>query len=130
MSIAAAIPGISLPMNGFFDTLFRQTSFSIKILGYPKNGFTLNLIQLVIITILAIAVNAIAERLTSKKVGGLFAAVIITIVGVYLIQAFVSLPFDFAIEGVRIVAAFIGAVIIAVFYTLIRAQTSSGAKKG
>ncbi|HLY30404.1 MAG TPA: hypothetical protein VKQ36_05220 [Ktedonobacterales bacterium] len=126
MALASTVPGITVPMNGFFDTIFRQTSLTIRILGYPKGGFTINLIQLLIITVLAIAVNAIAERLTTKKVGGLFTAVLITILGIYLIEAFVHLPFDFAIEGVRILAALIGAIIIAVFYTLIRAQTSGG----
>ncbi len=125
----AAIPNLQIiPTSGIMDTIFHQTSLTLKILGFPKGGFTLNLIQLIIITILAIAVNAIAERLTSKKAGGLFAAVLITILGVYLIEAFVTLPFDFAIEGVRIIAALIGAVIIAVFYVLIRGQMGSSKK--
>ncbi len=126
--VFASIFNYRFPMNSFFDTIFRQTSLTVKVIGFPKNGYTINLIQLIILLILAVAVNAITERLTSKKVGGLFLATVITIIGVYIIEAFVTLPFDFAIEGIRIIAALIGAIIIAVFYTLIRAQTSSSKK--
>ena len=123
--VLAAIPDYFLPMNSFFNALFRETSLTVKIFGYPAGGYTLNLIQLIILVILAVAVNAITERLTSRRVGGLFAATIITIIGIYIIEAFVTLPFDFAIEGIRVIAALIGAIIIAVFYTLLRARTSS-----
>jgi len=127
--VFAAVSNFNIvPSSGVFNTLFHQTSFTVKVFNVPANGYTLNLIQLIILLILAVAVNAITERLTTKKVGGLFAATIITIIGVYLINAFVTLPFDFAIEGIRIIGALIGAIIIAVFYTLIRAQTSGGKK--
>jgi hypothetical protein len=36
----------------------------------------------------------------------------------------VLLGFDFALEGVRVIAALLGAVVIAVFYNLLRAQGS------
>jgi len=123
--VFAAIPDYFFPMNSFFNTVFRQTSMTVKVFDIPSGGYTINLIQLIILLILAIAVNAITERLTSRKVGGLFLATVITIIGVYLINAFVTLPFDFAIEGIRIIGALIGAIIIAVFYTLLRARTSS-----
>jgi uncharacterized membrane protein YvlD (DUF360 family) len=54
--------------------------------------------------------------------------VVITILGSLLAAAFIRLPFDFIIEGVHIIAALIGAVIIAVFYTLIRSNMSSSSK--
>lgn len=122
----AAIPTYNFPIapGSIFDLIFHQTTLTIKVLGFPPEGYSINLIGLLILIILAIAVNAIAERLTSKKVGGLFAAVLITIIGSYLCSAYVKLPFDFAVENVRIIAAFIGATIIAVFYVLIKGQVS------
>ncbi len=125
----AAFADYFLPMNSFFNTVFRQTALTIKVFDIPKSGYTLNLIQLIILLILAVAVNAITERLTSKRVGGLFLATIITIIGVFLIEQLVTLPFDFAFEGIRIIAARLGAIIIAVFYSLIRNQTSSSSSK-
>ncbi|WIG61465.1 MAG: hypothetical protein OJF49_004213 [Ktedonobacterales bacterium] len=118
-----------IPNSGFLDQLFHQTSVTIQILGLLKPAFYINLIQLIIILIIAIAVNAIAERLTSKKVGGLLAATIITLIGSYLCTQYVKLGFDFSLEGVRIVAALLGAIVIGVFYTLIRGQVSSEKKK-
>jgi uncharacterized membrane protein YeaQ/YmgE (transglycosylase-associated protein family) len=115
-----------IPNSGFLDQLFHQTSITIQVLGLLHPPFYINLIQLIIILIIAIAVNAIAERLTSKKIGGLGAAVIVTLIGSYVATQYIKLPFDFGLEGVRIVAALIGAIIIGVFYTLIRAQFSSG----
>ncbi len=115
-----------IPNSGFLDLLFHQTWLSFQILGLFHPPFSINLIQLIIILIIAIAVSAIAERLTSKKMGGLGVAVLITLIGAYVATQFVHLPFDFGLEGVPIVAALIGAVVIGVFYTLIRAQFSSG----
>ena len=79
----AAIPSYNFPIQSgsIFDLIFHQTSLTIKVLGFPPNGYTINLIGLIILLILALAVNAIVERLTSQKVGGLFAAVMITIIG-------------------------------------------------
>lgn len=128
--VLAGIPDLHfIPNSGFLDQLFHQTSVTIQILGLFHPPFFINLIQLIIILIIAIAVNAIAERLTSKKIGGLGAAVVVTLIGSYITAQFVKLPFDFAVEGVRIIAALLGAVVIGVFYTLIRAQFSSGSKK-
>jgi len=115
-----------IPNNGVLDQIFHQTWLSISVLGFPAGGYKITLIGLLIVLVIAIAANGITERLTSRKVGGLFAAVIVTLIGSWLFSAYVNLPFDFVLEGVRIVAALLGAVVIAVFYTLLRGQ---GGKK-
>lgn len=129
--MAASIPSYNFPIakGSFFDLMFHQTYFSLQILGLLNPPFRINLIGLLIIVLIAFAANAVTERLTSNKAGGLFTAVLITLVGSYLFVAFVRFPFDFELEGVRIIAALLGAIIIAVFYTLIRRQTA-GSKKG
>jgi uncharacterized membrane protein YeaQ/YmgE (transglycosylase-associated protein family) len=111
-----------IPNSGILDLIFHQTWLAFALLGWPSGGIKINLIQLIIVIILAIAVNGIAERLTSRKVGGMLTAVIITVIGSFLVATYVLLPFDFALEGVRIIAALLGAVVIAVFYNLIRGQ--------
>ena len=103
--------------GGFFDTLFHKTSLSLTIFGQPKPPFSINLIQFIIVFLLALAVNGLTERLTGRKVG-MWTAVLVTLIGSWLFSTYVNLPFDFAIESVRIIAAFLGALIIAVFYTL------------
>lgn len=110
-----------IPSTGVLDTIFHKTVFTIQIAGFPKTPYRLTLIGLIIIMIIAIAANGITERLTSKKVG-LMTAVLITILGSALFAAYVNLPFDFSLEGVRIVAALLGAIVIAVFYTLLRGK--------
>lgn len=121
--ILAAIPSINLiPNSGPIDQIFHQTWLEVSVLGAPAGGYRITLIGLLIIVVIALAANAITERLTSSKAGGLLVATIITIIGSILAATYVKLPFDFAIEGVRIIAALLGAVIIAVFYTLIRSQ--------
>lgn len=115
-----------IPNSGILDTIFHQTWLEVSIFGFPPGGYRITLIGLIIVLIIAIAANGITERLTSKKVGGLFAAVIVTLIGSWLFSAYVKLPFDFSLEGVRIIAALLGAVVIAVFYTLLRGQ---GGKK-
>jgi uncharacterized membrane protein YeaQ/YmgE (transglycosylase-associated protein family) len=79
---------------------------------------------LIILVIIALGANAITERLTGRKAGGLLLATLITVLGAALVQAYVLLGFDFALEGVRVIAALLGAVVIAVFYNLLRAQGS------
>jgi uncharacterized membrane protein YeaQ/YmgE (transglycosylase-associated protein family) len=130
IALAAAIPSYNFPIpkGSFFDLLFHQTSLSLQVLGLLHPPFSINLIGLIIIVLIAFAANAVTERLTSSKAGGLFTAVLITLIGSYLFAAFVRLPFDFILEGVPIIAALLGAIIIAVFYSLIRKQSSS--KKG
>ena len=39
-----------------------------------------------------------------------------------LVQAYLTLPFDFALEGVCIIAALVCAVVIAIFYVLLLGQ--------
>jgi hypothetical protein len=108
-----------IPSNGgFLDLLFHQTKLTFEIFGWPKPPFSINLIQLIIILFLAFAINGATERLTGRKVS-LALAVIITVIGSYIFATYVLLPFDFELEGVRIVAAILGALIISVFYTLI-----------
>jgi hypothetical protein len=111
--------------GGFLDLLFHQTRLTFQIFGWPKPAFSINLIQLIIILFLAFAINGATERLTGRKVS-LFAAVVITVIGSYLFATYVKLPFDFSLEGVRIVAAILGALIIAVFYTLIVGKGKGG----
>ena len=121
--VFSAIPSITfIPKSGIFDQIFHQTWIRVSVLGAPNGGYRITLIGLIIITLLALLVNAVTERLTSAKPGGLFVAIIITIIGAILAASFVNLPIDFAIEGVRIIAALLGAIVIAVFYTLIRGQ--------
>ncbi|MGO8948032.1 MAG: hypothetical protein ACLQUY_10295 [Ktedonobacterales bacterium] len=107
--------------GGFFDLLFHKTALTIEVFGQPQPPFSINLIQFLIVLFLAFAINGATERLTGRKVG-LTTAVIVTLIGSWLCSTYVNLPFDFAIEGVRIVAAILGALIIAVFYTLIVGQ--------
>ncbi|HLZ21484.1 MAG TPA: hypothetical protein VKQ30_05115 [Ktedonobacterales bacterium] len=113
-----------IPGSGILDQIFHQTWVTVSILGFPNKGYKITLIGLIIILIIALAANAITEKLTSRKVGGLFAAVIITLIGSAIFQAYVRLPFDFSLENIRIIAALFGAVVIAVFYTLIKGSVS------
>jgi hypothetical protein len=120
MVLLAAIPNLTfIPTSGPLDTIFHQSWLAFSVLGLPAGGYKLNFIDLIILLIIAIAANAITEQLAGRKAGGLLLATLITVLGTSLVQAYVSLPFDFALEGVRIVAALLGAVIIAVFYVLI-----------
>ena len=125
MVFLAAIPNLTfIPTSGPLDLLFHQTWLAFSILGVPAGGYTLNLIDLLIIVIIALAANGINEQLIGRKAGGLLLATLITVLGLALVQAYVHLPFDFAVEGVRIIAALLGAVVIAVFYALLRGQGS------
>lgn len=127
--VLAAVPSYNpIPTTGILNTIFYQTNLRVQVLGWPANGYYINLIQLIVLVVLAVVVNFVTERLTSKKPGGLVTGVILTVIGAYLLQTYATLPFDFAFEGVRIVASLLGAIIVGVFYTLIRAQFS-GSKK-
>jgi uncharacterized membrane protein YeaQ/YmgE (transglycosylase-associated protein family) len=120
MVLLAAIPNLTfIPTSGPLDTIFHQSWLAFSVLGMPAGGYKLNFIDLIILLIIALAANAITEQLAGRKAGGLLLATLITVLGTSLVQAYVSLPFDFALEGIRIVAALLGAVIIAVFYVLI-----------
>lgn len=123
--ILAATPSLDfIPHTGAWNSLFRDTWISISIFGTPSGGYKITLIGLLIIVLIALLAAAICERLTSKKPGGLAFAVVITILGSLLTAALVRLPWDFILEGVHIIAALVGAVLIAVFYTLIRASST------
>lgn len=125
MVLLAAIQNLNfIPTSGPLDQIFHQSWLAFSVLGMPAGGYKLNFIDLIILLIIALAANAITERLAGRKAGGLLLATIITVLGSALVQAYVLLPFDFALEGVRIVAALLGAVVIAVFYVLLLGQVS------
>ena len=118
-----------IPSSGILDQIFHKTNMTIQVFGWPAKGYSINLIQLIILLLLAVIVVFVAEKLTRSKVGGLFVGVIITLIGAYIIQAATDkIPDLLSIEGVHIVYALIGAIIIAVFYTLIRAQFAKPSK--
>jgi uncharacterized MnhB-related membrane protein len=123
MVLAVAIPGIH---DGILKTIFVDTWISLSLFGQPAGGFKLTLIDLIILALIALAVNAIAQWLTKQKIGNLWAGMVVTILGTFVILTFVRLPapLDFQIEDVAIIAALIGSIIIGVFYVLIRARTS------
>ena len=127
MVLAVILPGFH---EGILKTIFIDTWISISLLGQPAGGFKLTLIDLIIVALLAFAVTALTEWLTGQKLGKLFTGMVITIIGALLVVMFVRLPapLDFAIEDVPIVAALLGAIIVGVFYVLLRARTSSGGK--
>ncbi len=125
MVLLAAIPNLTfIPTSGPLDQIFHQSWLAFSVLGVPAGGYRLNFIDLLLLLIIAIAANGITERLAGRKAGGLLLATLITMLGSALVQAYVKLPFDFALEGVRIVAALLGAVVIAVFYVLLLGQVS------
>jgi uncharacterized membrane-anchored protein YitT (DUF2179 family) len=124
MVLAVILPGFH---EGILKTIFIDTGITFTILGQPAGGFHLTLLDLVIVGVLAFAVTAITEWLTGRKLGNLFAGMLVTILGALLVLMFVRLPapLDFAIEDIAVVAALIGATIVGVFYSLVRARTSS-----
>jgi hypothetical protein len=126
MVLASASSTVSvniIPTTGPLDLIFHQTWIALKILGWPPGApITLNLIQLIIFAIIALAAVAVTERLTGSKPGGMAAAVIITIFGAWLFTHFVTLPVELIVEGVPIIAALLGAIVVAVFYVLLRKQ--------
>jgi uncharacterized membrane protein YeaQ/YmgE (transglycosylase-associated protein family) len=125
MVLLAAIPNLTfIPTSGPLDVVFHQSWLAFSVLGMPAGGYKLNFIDWIILLIIAITANGITERLAGRKAGGLLLATLITVLGSALVQAYVTLPFDFALEGVRIVAALLGAVVIAVFYVLLLGQVS------
>jgi spore maturation protein SpmB len=119
-----------LPTSGILDTIFHQTWLAINILGWPGgNGYKLTLIGLILVLIIAAAATATAERLAGAKPGGMLLAVLITLFGAWLFSAYVLLPFDIVMEGVRLVAALLGAIVVSVFYVLLLKQISGGSKR-
>jgi uncharacterized membrane protein YeaQ/YmgE (transglycosylase-associated protein family) len=123
--LLSAIPNLTfIPTSGPLDAIFHKSWLAISVLGAPTGGYKLTFIALIIVVIIALGVNAITEQLTGRKAGGLLLATLITVLGAALVQAYVLLGFDFALEGVRVIAALLGAVVIAVFYNLLRGQGS------
>jgi uncharacterized membrane protein YeaQ/YmgE (transglycosylase-associated protein family) len=114
--------------QGVMKTIFIDSWLSFALLGQPAGGFKLTLIDIIILVAIAYLVSFVSEKLTGKKLGGTFKATLITLVGAWLALAFTRLPagLDFAIEDVVIIPALLGAIIVAVFYTLIRAQMQKG----
>lgn len=111
-----------IPKTGILGQIFYQTDARVQFLGWPAQGYSINLIQFIILLILAVVVIFVTERLTKNKIGGLAIGVIVTLIGAYIIQSVTTGLPDFMFEGVRIVSSLIGAIIVGVFYTLIRAQ--------
>ena len=105
--------------GGFLDKLFHYTWIAISVFGNPAGGYKLTLIGLIIIGALAVIANFVTEQLTGRSVGSQLAAFVVTVIGSLLVQTYVLLPFDFALEGVRVIAALLGAIIVSVFYVLI-----------
>ena len=109
-----------IPTSGILDLIFHQTWIMISILAFPPGGYKLTLIALIILSILALAAAAVIDRLTGHKPGKLLVTFLITLLGAYLFTAYVNLPVDLSVEGVRLLAAFLGAVVVGTFYVLIR----------
>src|SRR5262245_63025236 len=125
MVLAVILPGFH---QGILKTIFVDTWIALSLFGQPPGGFTLTLIDLIIIGLLAFAVTALTEWLTGQKLGKLFTGMVVTIIGSLLVVMFVRLPapLNFAIEDVPIVAALLGAIIVGVFYVLLRARSLIG----
>ena len=127
--VVAAVPSFNpIPNSGILNQIFHQTDATVQVLDWPTPAYHINLIQLIILIVLAVVVIFVTERLTKQKPGGLLTGVILTIIGAYLVETFAKIPFDFSFEGVLIIASLLGAIIVGVFYTLIRGQFA-GSKK-
>jgi hypothetical protein len=131
MVLANTVTVDFLPTSGILDTIFHQTWLAVNILGVPGgNGYKITLIGLIIVLIIAAAAAAVTQGLTGSKPGSMFNTVLITLFGAWLFQAYVLLPFEVVMEGVRLIAALLGAIVVSVFYVLIRNQMKgSGGKK-
>lgn len=115
-----------IPTTGVLNQIFHLTSARLHIFGWPAQGYSINLIQFLILLTIAIVVVYVTERLTKSQIGGLAAGVIVTLLGAFLIQSVATRIPDFMFEGVRVVTSLIGAIIIGVFYVLIRGQFAKG----
>jgi uncharacterized membrane protein YeaQ/YmgE (transglycosylase-associated protein family) len=126
MTLAGVTSINFIPNSGILDLIFHQTWLAVNILGWPGGGYKLTLIGLIIVLIIALAAAAVTEKLTGSKPGKMWVTVLITLFGAWLFQAYVLLPFDINLEGIRIIAAFLGAVVVAVFWVLIRNAVKGG----
>lgn len=111
-----------IPHSGVLGQFFYQTTAQLRLFGWPAQGYSINLIQFIVLLALAIVVVFVIERLTKNKIGGLAAGVIVTLIGAFIIQTETRSMPDFLFEGVRVVSSLVGAIIIGVFYVLLRAQ--------
>ncbi|HEX9039116.1 MAG TPA: hypothetical protein VF808_19190 [Ktedonobacterales bacterium] len=117
-----------IPHSGILNQIFYLTTAQIHLFGWPAGGYSINLIQLIILMTLAVIVVYVTERLTKSKIGGLFMGVVVTLIGAFLMQTMTTHVPDFLFEGVRIVSSLIGAIIVAVFYVLIRGQFAKSSR--
>ncbi len=111
--------------GGVLDRLFHLTWIKINIFGLlGPDGFQMTLAGLIVLVLVGLAATAVAERLAGEKPGkNLFTTVVLTLIGAYIFEAFVTLPFtDVSIEGVRLISALLGAIIFGVFFVLVRRQ--------
>jgi uncharacterized membrane protein YeaQ/YmgE (transglycosylase-associated protein family) len=115
-----------IPHTGILNQIFYLTNARLYLFGWPAHGYSINLIQFIILLLIAVVVVYVTERLTSRKIGGLAAGVIVTLIGAFLIQSVTTQIPDFLFEGIRVMSSLIGALIIGVFYALIRAQFAKG----
>lgn len=127
--VLAANPTLNfIPKDGgFMDQLFHQTWIKVSVFGNPSGGYQITLIGLLLIVLIAIVVNTITEKLTKAPVGAkLFSAIIVTFFASLITAAFLKLPFDIVVETVPLLAVFVTAIIIAVFWNLIRSSMKGG----
>lgn len=111
-----------IPHTGIFNQIFYLTNAHLVIMDWPQGGYTINLIQFIVLLVLAMVVVYVTELLTKNKVGGLAVGVIVTLLGAFVMQSLTrSIP-DFMFEGVRVMSSLLGALIVGVFYVLIRGQ--------
>jgi uncharacterized membrane protein YeaQ/YmgE (transglycosylase-associated protein family) len=134
MVLAASSTTVNfIPTSGFWNTIFHQTWINVNLFGLlGPNGFTINLIGLIIVALVGLAATGITERLAGEKPGkNLLMPIFLTILGAYIFSALLSgrLPFEIIMEGIPLIAALLGAIVFGVFYVLIRKQTSGSARK-
>ena len=135
MVIGAGVQQVNvIPQDGgVLDLLFHHSWININLLGFfdKTGGFLITLSGLIVLVVISLAAAAISERLAGEKPGkNLATNTLITLLGAYIFVAYVNLPFtDVAIEGIRIVAALLGAIVFGVFWVLIRKQSQSQSKK-
>jgi hypothetical protein len=127
MTLASSVTTVNfIPNSGILDLIFHKTWIAISILGFPADGYKLTLIALILLSIIALAAAAVIERLTGAKPGKLWVTFLITLLGAYIFEVYVNLPFEIVIEGVALIAAFVGAVVVGTFWVLIRNAVKGG----
>ncbi len=127
--VLASVQEVNLIPNngGFLDLLFHHTYLIINIFGFfdKSGGYKVTLAGLIVLLVVALAAAAIAERLAGSKPGkSIITPLLLALLGSYIFSLYVLLPFDLIIEGVRIVAALLGAIVFGVFYVLISKQAA------